>query len=76
LGSDSPKENMDSLVVLLEKIKEGSMPLPMDRRFTIRLLREYKDNKKVRRLIRQIHEKHLEWAEVQTRDWRGKKRRV
>ncbi len=74
LNSDFPDDDTQTLMVLLERIAKDEMRLPSESKFTRQVLRKYRGSRGVRKLLKEIHESHSEWAKKQSRDWRGRKR--
>ena len=73
LNPDSLQINIDALAALLEKMTDGTMQLPTDNKFFRRVIRNYGDSRKIRKLLKDLSQQHPQWYKDQTRYRKGKK---
>jgi hypothetical protein len=66
VSDNSHSENLKLLLINLTKAKRGEIQLPADGEFTRKLLEIYGSSKKVKKVLKIIHQRFPRWSETQT----------
>ncbi|SRR5258706_1726585 len=75
ISDGSERENFELLLINLRKIKSGKMAPPTDPNFTNQILENYGQNRKIKTVLKKIHNRFPEWSKDQSKPNRTRKKR-